>query len=297
MNASASAEQIRLPFMPLYVADILASPKVQVMTAEQFGAYMLILLTCWHSGDCRVRGDDQSLGQVTRLGAARWKKIKGPVVDCLTIDGGFASNEKLKAVWSESIEAYRKNRDRASTAARKRWGSSAPGNAPSIPPSNAKERCSSNAILQLTSNTPPLEEEPPTPFAEGLPDQPDWLTIEADFLKRWNALEGASDRGHRLAMPNNLADRFRALWLMPGWPERADQAMRKLAPGLPSGTRISLRSFLEKDTTITEILGGTHDWTRASRKRVGLNSEAVSPPAQSEGGGCATQGSGEVVEL
>jgi hypothetical protein len=84
-----------------------------------------------------------------------------------------------------------------------------------------------------------------------------WLVIEAQFVARWNSLPGVAkcSRG----IPGNLTLAFREKWSSSEWRALLDQALAKFP--LKNGSIISLKKFLE-DSTMDEILGGVHDWSK-----------------------------------
>lgn len=98
-------------------------------------------------------------------------------------------------------------------------------------------------------------------------DEPDWLMVEAEFIGRWNSLDGvATHHGNSFELIPQLAIHFRRAWRDPGWRKRAEAAMKKFP--LQHGSKMSLRKFLEP-TTIDEIIGGVHDFEpgKGTRKR------------------------------
>jgi uncharacterized protein YdaU (DUF1376 family) len=56
------------PAFQFYPKDWLSSPKVQLMTPAQEGAYVRLLCYCWDSGDCSLPDDDAELSILSRLG-------------------------------------------------------------------------------------------------------------------------------------------------------------------------------------------------------------------------------------
>lgn len=140
-------------------------------------------------------------------------------------------------------------------------------------PSTSATECSGNALASSFSVSEGDElpdektttEEPCTSCAQVLEfiPIPDWLVIEAEFIREWNALKG---RGvcevSYNAMPQNIAEQFRESWQTPGWLARARKAMAKFP--LLNGTVVSLRQFL-LPTTIDEIIGGKHDFESPNR--------------------------------
>jgi uncharacterized protein YdaU (DUF1376 family) len=275
-KAVPDGEKIHLPYMPLYVADLLSSPKVQGMTTEQIGAYMLILMACWYSDEKKIRGDDQTLGQVTRLGT-RWKKVKGPVVDCLSVDGDFVTNAKLKQVWSDAVATYEEKRRLAQKAAQARWGkgkSDADAYADAYAhalPTHMPEQCPSNAISNIKYQTLPLEEEePPTPLAETDESVEGSLTAHQVVVTEWNA--SAPVRCSRLtaARRRALSARLRDAW----WRENYREGLARLPNARflwgenDRRWKADFDWFIKPDS-LARILEGKYDHAAATPQRTG----------------------------
>lgn len=75
------------PFMQLYVADYLGDTRH--LTTEQHGAYLLLLMAMWRA-DGVLPDDDAKLARVAGLTVARWRRIKGDVLDFFTsVEGGI----------------------------------------------------------------------------------------------------------------------------------------------------------------------------------------------------------------
>lgn len=104
--------------------------------------------------------------------------------------------------------------------------------------------------------------------------EPNWLVIEAEFIRLWNQLEGVAKCSTN-ALPSNVVNEFQAAWRTPGWWERAEAAMRKFP--LENGVVMSIRKFLTP-TTIDEILGGTHDFEPGKRPRSGRVNSSLRHP-------------------
>ena len=45
--AKKKTKSTKLPWLPIYVDQLMADRKVQLMTAEEFGAYMALLFSEW----------------------------------------------------------------------------------------------------------------------------------------------------------------------------------------------------------------------------------------------------------
>jgi uncharacterized protein YdaU (DUF1376 family) len=56
------------PAFPFYVKDWLSSPKINLMTPAEEGAYIRLLCYAWEDQDCSLPDDDAALAQLSRLG-------------------------------------------------------------------------------------------------------------------------------------------------------------------------------------------------------------------------------------
>ena len=61
------------PAFQFYPNDWLSSPKISTMTPAEEGAYIRLLCYAWSNPDCSLPDDDETLGQLSRLGE-RWLK-------------------------------------------------------------------------------------------------------------------------------------------------------------------------------------------------------------------------------
>jgi uncharacterized protein YdaU (DUF1376 family) len=113
------------PFMPLYWKDWLTGTGTTLMTAEQEGGFLNLLLRAWGTREppCALPNDQATLAQLSKLGT-RWKRV-GPLVlaQFHPIEGTqYLRNRKQWAVYAELL-AYRDRRTDASKVANnKRWG-------------------------------------------------------------------------------------------------------------------------------------------------------------------------------
>lgn len=99
------AKKIRDPAMPLYVADWFGSQSIMLMTLEEEGAYLRLLLHAWASGDCTLPDDDQALSVLSRLGQ-KWFDGSGEKIRrCFNVRGNAPTrklfNSKQLFLWKE----------------------------------------------------------------------------------------------------------------------------------------------------------------------------------------------------
>ncbi len=103
--------------MPLATDALLAD--TTHMTAEEFGAYVRILLVMWRHGG-RLPGDDQELSRIAGITRARWGKIREKVTRPLSYENGFWIQKRLIETWKRVQEIRRKRTLAATTRWRKR---------------------------------------------------------------------------------------------------------------------------------------------------------------------------------
>jgi uncharacterized protein YdaU (DUF1376 family) len=77
LEKAAEFGDVRLDYMPLWIADFLADDNVQLMNGEQRWAYMALLMRGWQqSPPASVPDDDDRLSKWTGFTLGRWKKMR-----------------------------------------------------------------------------------------------------------------------------------------------------------------------------------------------------------------------------
>lgn len=102
----------QLPFMPLY-PDALIGDTMH-LSAGEFGAYMLILVSMWSAGGS-LPNDDKVLRRISRLPAANWVRMRPTIMGMLTIEGDRVTQRRLRAEFTKASG----NRTRRASAGRK----------------------------------------------------------------------------------------------------------------------------------------------------------------------------------
>lgn len=72
------------PYMPLFT-DAFISDTTH-LSAEETGAYIMLLMCAWRSPNCRLPNDDKRLARFARCTPARWGNIKHVVLEFFTIE-------------------------------------------------------------------------------------------------------------------------------------------------------------------------------------------------------------------
>src|SRR5262249_1962765 len=86
------------------------------MSAEQFGAYVRLLLAMWRHGG-RLTARPAELARIAGVGPRHWKKIAPTVVQAMTQLDGALVQKRLLATW----DVVQKVRARKRSAATTHW--------------------------------------------------------------------------------------------------------------------------------------------------------------------------------
>lgn len=190
-----------LPFFKFYPLDFAASGKVEAMTTEAVGAYILLLGKAWHqSPPCSLPADPLILAKWSRLGVDGWAGVESMVLACWTKRGdGRLYNARLE---SEYIKATQERTGKSeggkrSAAARRQVSSKILQRVLEDTSNISEVRC------QSSDSSPPSREAfaeslsiPPEPFQ---PDPPPWWGPTLQALDRWSTIS----RKHGLIASRN----------------------------------------------------------------------------------------------
>jgi uncharacterized protein YdaU (DUF1376 family) len=112
------------PSFQFYPDDFVSDGKVEAMTTEEVGAYILLLCKAWREKPAgTIPNDDKILARWTRMSQSRWLDCK-PAVLCpfKACNGGARyAQARLQKEYAKMLSRRRLNRDRATTAATARW--------------------------------------------------------------------------------------------------------------------------------------------------------------------------------
>ncbi len=110
----------RLPYFPLYAADFISHQTVATMTAEEVGAYTLLLCYQWRDNTGTLPDDDASLMMLARCPGGLSPKVRA----CFrAVDGkpGRIANERLFEEMDKARDKRAARKARAKAAADRRW--------------------------------------------------------------------------------------------------------------------------------------------------------------------------------
>ena len=72
-------------FMPLYIGEYLQH--TQHLNTEQHGAYLMLIMHAWTSGDGSLPNDDIQLAVIARLSISAWRKHRDVIMPLLLVEG------------------------------------------------------------------------------------------------------------------------------------------------------------------------------------------------------------------
>lgn len=157
------------PSFPLYPQHLVADGKVEAMTTEEVGAYMLLLCKAWYEEPvATIPDDDWTLARWTRLTVGRWRKCKPRVLSAFRkCDNGRYEQPRLRDEYERQRAYSRRQSSSGKQGADRRWGKKGKGRgdggaiAPSKPkhgkaivPPMANDSSSSSSSSSTTTNQP-----------------------------------------------------------------------------------------------------------------------------------------------
>lgn len=114
--------EVRLDYMPLWIADFLADDNVEVMSTEQRGAYLMLLMRGWHQQPpASLPNDEIRLAKWAGVSASRWAKLREEVMKPFDsgADGRFYQKRACRE-WLASARNYMSRKRGADIANEKR---------------------------------------------------------------------------------------------------------------------------------------------------------------------------------
>jgi uncharacterized protein YdaU (DUF1376 family) len=152
-------------FMPLYVGDYLKD--TQHLTAEQHGAYLLLLFACWSMA--KIPNDDEKLMAITRCESmAKWRNIRKTLEPFFKISQGFWHQKRIKKELKKSTQTHNHRSAAGQKGAATRWQHKVKTkNGPAYGPAYGKTMAGPSPLPP--SPQTPLPSSPPQPQPEALP--------------------------------------------------------------------------------------------------------------------------------
>jgi uncharacterized protein YdaU (DUF1376 family) len=81
------------PSLPLFTDAFIAD--TGHLTAEQTGAYLLLLMMAWRSPKCRLPDNDAKLARWARVDLRRWSRVKAAVMGFWILSDGYYTQKRL----------------------------------------------------------------------------------------------------------------------------------------------------------------------------------------------------------
>jgi uncharacterized protein YdaU (DUF1376 family) len=81
------------PSLPLFTDAFLAD--TGHLSAQETGAYLLLIMMAWRLPECRVPDDDAKLCRWARVDKRTWQRIKPAVMEFWILEGGFWTQKRL----------------------------------------------------------------------------------------------------------------------------------------------------------------------------------------------------------
>lgn len=279
-------------WMPLYIADYLAD--TTHLSAEQHGAYILMLMASWKRGGS-LPDDGPQLASIARLDAAKWRKHEPILRAFFDAEGGLLIQKRLAEEYADAVKVHDAQKSNGAKGGR--------------PKKQTQQKPMGFDSLNPRANPKPNPDETPSPSPIQKPDQkpeqerspkgsrlpPDWLPTAADiaFAKAerpdisWQTeADKFRDYWHAVPGGKGLKTNWPATWR--NWIRRADGKPRAGPGNLAPSRQMS---------AVANLLG-VHTDDLASRPRAvvrqsdsPLSGELVpAEPRRLPGGGCAGQG-------
>ena len=113
-----------LPYFPFYVNDFAADPVVEAMTAEQVGAYILLLCKAWSLKDPGLLpANDEVLARWARLTPERWSEVKSGVLAAFTVSAtdGQLCQKRMRKEYAKLCQSKRSRQEAGRKGGVAKW--------------------------------------------------------------------------------------------------------------------------------------------------------------------------------
>lgn len=98
------------PSLPLFTDAFIAD--TGHLSAQETGAYLMLMMVAWRSPECRLPDNDDKLARWARVDRRTWLRIKSTVLEFWTLDDGFWTQKRLskeREFVSKRAEVAREN--------------------------------------------------------------------------------------------------------------------------------------------------------------------------------------------
>lgn len=168
------------PFFGFWVKEFLGDNRVQAMTTEEVGAYLLLLLAAWQEDPvATLPADEDILCRLARMTEPRWQDCRKRVLACFSAsrDGKRLEQKRLRKEFERIDALHRKRQMAGKKAAETRWQTHSKGNANALP-----TQC--NTVSESDSKSSEMVGgvgEGKTAPAPGAP----YTEVAADLAQQW----------------------------------------------------------------------------------------------------------------
>jgi uncharacterized protein YdaU (DUF1376 family) len=158
------------PAFPFYVDDFASDGKVEAMTTEEVGAYILLLCKAWREDPVgSLPSDDRVLARWARLTSEVWSGCKPAVLSTFELrSDGRLYQKRMEREFRKMKESRRKRGRAASVAANTRWSDAKRmrNASESQCDDDAKSCLSSSISSSISISEKTKDKEPPHPPAK-----------------------------------------------------------------------------------------------------------------------------------
>jgi len=96
------------PALPIFTDAYLADTRH--LTAEEHGAYLLLLMCAWRTRGCALKDDDRFLARSVGVTLPRWRRLRPVIADFFAIEDGLWRQKKLTEVYKGVESRVARNR-------------------------------------------------------------------------------------------------------------------------------------------------------------------------------------------
>lgn len=177
----------QFPALPLFTDAYLADTRH--LSAEQHGAYLLLLMEAWRRPTCSLPDDDEMLARLACMSAERWALNRGTVMAFWAFDGRRKEWSQLRLTDERSYVRQKSVSQRHKAA--KRWNSTTKGNAAAMP-EGMPEGCPLPTPTIVDTNVSTLSEIPASPTPKKRNAKNAYTPEYEAFWKAYPSTEGQS---------------------------------------------------------------------------------------------------------
>lgn len=147
------------PAMPVFTDALIGD--TTHLTAEEFGAYCLILFATWRNNGVPFDDDNVRLCRVARVEPRRWSRLRPTLAKFFDLSGGTWKQKRLEKEWNRTQNLIEIRRQKGMAGAEARWlKNNDSGDGSSIPSSNGLANGKGNGLRYgnhtHTHNNPPI---------------------------------------------------------------------------------------------------------------------------------------------